>query len=311
MNTPVLLIIFNRPDTTKQVFAAVRAARPSRLYVAADGPRDVVDEARRCEQARQVATAVDWPCEVRTMLSDRNLGCREGPIRGITWFFDCEEAGIILEDDCVPAPSFFPYCQELLDRFRNDERVMCISGDNFQESMGDYPYSYYFSKIPQTWGWASWRRAWRMYDTNMSGLAEFIAMGGLNALSTTPIFLEYWQRCFHWVRSGADAWDYQWTFACWAQSGLTCTPRVNLVTNVGFGANATHTIDSCSKLAALATKDLDLPLIHPTVVAPHRVFDSHVDKVVFGVHPVRSGRKLRSIPGRVRRKLITMLHRPR
>src|SRR5262249_20722231 len=158
---PVLFLIFNRPNTTARVMEAIRTAGPGRLYVAADGPRDGnADEAKRCAEVRRIATQVDWPCEVQTLFRERNLGCRQAVSSAITWFFEQEQEGIILEDDCLPSPSFFPYCAELLARFRNDERIMCITGCNFQQDMKGYPYSYYFSKYHHVWGWATWRRAW-------------------------------------------------------------------------------------------------------------------------------------------------------
>ena len=218
MNSAILFLVFNRPDTTAPVFEAIRAARPPRLYVAADGPRpEQPGESERCEQARRIATAIDWPCDVRTLFRDGNLGCRDAVSGAITWFFKCEEQGIILEDDCLPAASFFGFCDELLERFRDDERVMCITGNNFQEDMAGYPYSYYFSRYAHIWGWASWRRAWNLHDWTLKGLDDFMAVGALQALSSTPGFSEYWGRWFQQVRDGLDAWDFHWLLSCWLQ----------------------------------------------------------------------------------------------
>lgn len=165
---PVLFLVFNRAHTTVRVFEAIRQARPARLYVAADGPRPVREgEAERCAEVRRIATNVDWDCEVHTLFRDENLGCRHAVSSAITWFFVYEEEGIILEDDCIPNQSFFLYCAELLERYRDDERIMCITGDNFQKTMEGYPFGYYFYIYNHCWGWASWRRAWSHYDADL------------------------------------------------------------------------------------------------------------------------------------------------
>jgi hypothetical protein len=278
-SSPVLLLIFNRPNTTALVMEAIRAAQPPRLYVAADGPRDRPSENERCEQARRIATDIDWVCDVQTLFRKTNLGCREAVSQGISWFFEQESDGIVLEDDCVPAPSFFRFCAELLDRYRHDERVMCITGDNFQSDMGEFPYSYYFSRYNHVWGWASWRRAWRLYDAQMLNYADFVRGGILDGLSPLKGFAEYWRKQFDEVAERrVDTWDYIWTYSCWANSGLTCTPRVNLVSNIGFGVDGTHTSDAQSRFANRAVGTIDGPLQHPPVVAAHNRFDTYVDQ---------------------------------
>lgn len=265
---------------------AIRAARPHRLYVAADGPRDRPGEADRCEAARRVATSVDWPCDLRTLFRDRNLGCRDAVSEAISWFFDNELEGIVLEDDCLPSASFFPYCAELLERYRENERVMCITGNNFQSDMCGYAPSYYFSKYNHVWGWASWRRAWRHYDRDMKSFPAFVRAGRLEGMSRSPGFADSWEKRFKSVYRGKiDTWDYQWLYSCWVRGGVTCTPRVNLVTNIGFGAEATHTTDVDSASANMPAGDLDFPLAHPAMVEIDEERDAHVDLTVFGVRP--------------------------
>lgn len=282
----VLFLIFNRPDTTARVMQTIRRARPSRLYVAADGPRDRPGEAELCQEARRIATAVEWPCEVRTLFHDSNLGCRNAVSSGISWFFEHEPEGIVLEDDCLPTPSFFRFCAELLDYYRNEARVMCITGNNFQEDMGDYPCSYYFSKYNHVWGWASWRRAWNLYDLEMAAFPRFSRSGALDSMSATPGFSQTWEKTFKKAYRGEiDTWDYQWQFACWLHKGATCTPRTNLVSNIGFRPDATHTRDAESASANLPAGELEFPLNHPPEIAIEEQRDAYVDVTQFGVRP--------------------------
>jgi hypothetical protein len=275
-SSPVLFLVFNRPATTALVMDAIRAARPARLYIAGDGPRDRPEEAERCEDARRIATAVDWPCSVQTLFRSRNLGLREAVSNAITWFFENEEEGIILEDDCVPCSTFFPYCTELLERYRDDRRVMAISGDNLQRGKEVNQYSYYFSKHAHSWGWATWRRAWALYDRNMDLWPEVRNAGILKAWSDGyEIFEHYWTRIFDDVASGTiNSWGYCFIFSCWAQSGLTCLPRSNLVTNIGFGPEATHTKNPDSWQSRMPVFDLEFPLRHPPFVCRNVDADS-------------------------------------
>ncbi|MCI5150489.1 MAG: glycosyltransferase family 2 protein [Candidatus Electrothrix sp. MAN1_4] len=264
MHTPVLFLVYKRPDTTRQVFEAIRQARPPRLYVAADGPRkDVPGQAEKVQQVRDIVLkGVDWDCEVKTLFREENLGCKYGVSGGIDWFFENEEEGIILEDDTLPSQSFFWFCQELLERYRDDKRIFVISGDNFQEgqdcSMGD---SYYFSCFNHCWGWATFKRAWEHFDVDMKQWPEVQKKGCLKYIWSDKSALSYWTNIFQSVyENKVDTWDYYWTFSCWLQNGLTILPNVNLVQNIGFGMDATHT--TTSREASKAYQ-LNFPLIHP------------------------------------------------
>jgi hypothetical protein len=264
---------------------AIRAARPQRLYVAADGPRDdKAGEAQVCAEVRRLATDADWHCEVRTLFREHNLGCRHAVSSAITWFFEQEPEGIILEDDCLPSQSFFPYCVELLKRFRDDQRIMCITGCNFQRDMSGYPYSYYFSNYVHVWGWATWRRAWRSYDDTMKFYPEYVDYNFFKLLSGSHEFVAYWKREFDAVYDRTlDTWDYVWLFSCWANSGLTCTPRVNLVSNIGFGPNATHTHDHKSNSSNLPRFAIETPLKHPPLIVRNHQADAYVTENVFNI----------------------------
>lgn len=285
MALSILFLIFNRPDTTARVFESIRQAQPARLYVGADGPRTEREgEAERCMEARRIATQVDWPCEVKTLFRDENLGCRRAVSGAITWFFEEEEEGIILEDDCLPDPSFFPYCSALLERYRDDERIMCVTGDNFQNDMNGWPHDYYYSIHNHCWGWASWRRAWKLYDAELNSFEEATARPLLNRLSQVPGFADYWSVIWGRVkRQEIDTWCYQWTWSCWANGGLTCTPRVNLVSNIGFGPAATHTTGENSALANLPTSAVEFPLVPPPQMTASTSFDDYVARTVFGI----------------------------
>lgn len=246
LSTPVAFFIFNRPETTEAVFREIAAARPQKLLIVADGPRpDRSDDVERCESVRRIVEDVPWDCEVLRNYSDVNLGCKARVSSGLDWVFkECEEA-IILEDDCLPDPTFFTYCSELLRRYRDDERVMTISGTNFLDGTKRTDFTYYFSRIPFIWGWASWRRAWQHYDVSMTEWPTLRNSRWLESIFPWQEAVSYWTRKFDATYDGSiDTWDYQWIMSSWLQSGITCAPKVNLIENIGFGEDATHAMGS-------------------------------------------------------------------
>jgi hypothetical protein len=266
MKTAVAMFLFNRPALTAQVFARVREARPKKLLLVADGPR-TEQQRLRCEAARQVVEQVDWDCEVRRNFSDVNLGCKERMSSGIDWVFSQVDEAILLEDDCLPDPTFFPFCSDLLDQYRGDPRVMMISGDNFQHGRRRTPHSYYFSRIPHIWGWATWRRAWRHYDVSLREWPILRNTDFLDRIFDNSRFAESYRRIFDQTAAGRiDTWDHQWAFAFWRQNGLCVLPEVNLVTNLGFGPDATHTRNPASPDSAIQATAMKFPLSHPTKV---------------------------------------------
>jgi len=275
LRTPVAFLIFNRPDTTRRVFAEIARARPPKLLVVADGPRaDRPDEAQRCVQARAIIEQVDWPCEVETHYADTNLGCRRRVSSGLGWVFERVPEAIILEDDCLPTQSFFPYCEELLERYREDSRIGMISGDNFQRGRRVGNGSYYFSKYTHIWGWASWRRAWRHYDVTAS-LWPQLLRSGLFERMTLPGERDTWRAAFEGIHAGRiDTWDYQWTLAFWCHSMLAAMPQVNLISNIGFGEHATHT-RSINEYANMPTQELRWPLVAPALTAADALADAY------------------------------------
>ena len=283
LTTPVALLIFNRPDTTARVFEAIRQAKPPKLLVVADGPRaDKPDDIEKCKAARAIVEGVDWDCEVLKNYSDLNLGCGKRPATGITWVFEQVEEAIIFEDDCVPHPTFFQFCEELLEYYRNDERIMVISGNNFQFGRSCTDYSYYFSRYNHIWGWASWRRAWKYFDYDLKLWPKIRKEDWITSILENRKVVKYWTKNFQRTYEGdPTVWDYRWTFACWIQNGLTILPNVNLVSNIGFGEDATHTIASKSRVANLPVKEMNFPLKHPPFLLRHVEADDFTDRNLF------------------------------
>ena len=282
MNTPVAMFLFNRPELTARVFAEVRRARPSTLLLVADGPRSE-QESIRCELARKAVERIDWDCRVLRNYSDVNLGCRGRMSGGIDWVFAQVDEAILLEDDCLPDPTFFRYCSELLRRYRADERVMLISGDNFQRGRRRTPHSYYFSRIPHIWGWATWRRAWRHFDVNLSRWPALRETDFLDHLIENPQFARTYRRIFDDTAAGRiDTWDHQWAFACWQNNGLCALPETNLITNLGFGPDATHTRNADSPDSEIATTAMRFPINHPPAVVPCCEADRFTIESTFG-----------------------------
>lgn len=283
LQTPVLFLVFNRPETTARVFEAIRQAKPPRLYVAADGPREGREgEAERVAKAREIATAVNWPCEVKVLFREENLGCKYAVSGGISWFFEHEEQGIILEDDCLAQPDFFRLCDTLLERYAEDERVAVVTGNNFQNGRRRGEASYYFSKYNHCWGWATWRRAWKQYQGDLPFWPEWSASDAWPQHTSDKVERRYWEGIFKRVRAGQiDSWAYPWTGSVWYHGGLTATPNVNLVSNIGFGPDSTHTASADSHHAAMATGALG-DLIHPETIAQDQAADRYAFDHTFG-----------------------------
>lgn len=263
---PILFLVFNRPKETAVVFEAIRKAKPRQLFVAADGPRaNRPADADNCKAVRDIINQVDWECEVKTLFREHNMGCRNAVSEGISWFFDNVEEGIVLEDDCLPHPSFFDYCATLLAYYRDNEEVMHIGANNFQDGIKRGEGSYYFSKIPHIWGWASWRRAWQHYDVGLGGWKEFLKTGSKQVPFTSAFEKAYWMQTFNRVQAGEiDTWDYQWTYALMKKGGKAISPQVNMVSNIGFGNDATH--NNNDDLSQLSTQGIE-NIIHPTLQA--------------------------------------------
>ena len=274
LTTPVALLIYNRPHLTQRVFAEIAKARPQTLFVVADGARsDHPDDVARIAATRRIIDSVDWPCEVLKNYSQVNMGCKHRISTGLEWIFGTVEDAIILEDDCLPDPTFFRFGHELLDYYRYDERVVSISGSNYQHGQSRTAHGYYFSKYFHCSGWASWRRVWKHFDPDMKSWPNFQAAGGLQDLADNWWEADYWTRMFNSAFEGTlDSWACPWFFACWAQRGLTVIPNVNLISNIGYGDGATHTQKANQKVANLPTRSID-DINHPPFVVRNREAD--------------------------------------
>lgn len=285
LTTSVAFIIFNRPDATERVFAEIAKAKPPKLLVVGDGPRaGRPGEAEKVAATRAIIDRVDWDCEVLTNFSDVNLGCKKRVSSGIDWVFEQVEEAIILEDDCLPDSTFFRFCQEMLERYRHDQRIGMISGDNFQFGRRYGDDSYYFSKYVHIWGWATWKDRWvESYDVTMAKWPRVRDEGRLVDMVGDAREAVYWGKIFERVyRGGIDTWDYQWVFANWIEGRLSILPTVNLISNVGFDQNATHTTGA-SDLANLPVTPMKFPLSHPVGVFKNIQADHFSEKNCFRV----------------------------
>lgn len=275
LTTPVAFLVFNRPDTTQRVFEEIRRARPPKLLVVADGPRaDRLGETEKCKAVRAIIDTVDWPCKVLKNYSDVNLGCKMRVSSGIDWVFEQVEESIILEDDCLPHPTFFRFCEEMLQTYKNNSQVAMVAGTNFSKQPKQTKESYFFSSLVQIWGWASWRRAWKMYDSDMVTWPSFVKNGEFNKLGLNSKIIKYVKPTYQAVANNEiDTWDYQWSFSVLSNSMLVVVPTNNVIQNIGFGNDATHTLDSSIPHAQLTLCQMHFPLVHPNLVLASLEYD--------------------------------------
>jgi len=273
MHSPVAFMIFRRPELTARVFAEIARARPPVLLVVADGPKSDADHAA-CTATRAVIERVDWPCDVRRCYSETNLGCRARVASGLDWVFGQVQESIILEDDTVPHPDFFRFCDELLARYRHDARVGHIGGTDHHRGAPRGDGSYYASRYTSIWGWATWRRCWLDYDVNMARWPEIKAAGTYREWFATRGEADHMADVWDDIHAKRiDTWDAQWLFCRLLKGSLSLVPNGNLITNVGFHAEATHTRDTKHPFAELATRPPPFPLRAPSVLQVDQVVD--------------------------------------
>lgn len=305
IEAPVLLIVFNRPDTTQLVFEAIREAKPKKLYVSADAPRqgnevDIVN----CNKTKAIVKNVDWDCDVHYQFHEKNLGCGPGPASAISWIFQHEDRAIILEDDCVPAISFFPYCNELLERYKDDNRIWIISGNNYNEERKVGDYSYFISRYGHSWGWATWRRAWNHFDHQMTHFDKFLEQNQIfNAYSDkkqAKYFLKKYYQIYSNTQTLSHIWDFQFGFAIISNGGLSIVPAKNLVTNIGY--IGTHSSNKTRFHGRSVDPDFKIEK-HPDFILP----SSYYDEYHFKKHWKKMGQN--SILKRIIRKVIKTVTR--
>ncbi len=278
MRSPILFLIFNRPDTTIRVFEAIRQAQPPRLYIAADGPRVTrPSDLMLCAETLEIVSQIDWDCKVKTLFREDNLGCGKAVSGAIRWFFENEEEGIVIEDDVLPHPDFFLYCDELLEKYRYTDSVKFISGRNalLGKSIGDE--SYYFSAFNNVWGWAAWRRTWSIYDFTLESKTLFQFKKALDFYFVDKGVKRFWKTIFKQMKFGQiDTWDYQFTISLWFNRALSILPNKNLIKNIGFGEDATHTIVEDEALMNLDYYPI-LPLKYPTLIVQQKAADLELE----------------------------------
>ena len=281
ITAPVLFLIFNRPDLTQKVFNVIREVQPSKLFVGADGPRaDKPDDLTKCRETRQIVKQIDWDCEVETLFRENNLGCRIAISSAIDWFFENVEEGIILEDDCLPSKSFFRFCQELLEKYRCDERIMQISGNNYLFGKKQFKENYYFSKIGGIWGWATWKRAWIYYDEELQGFSKFrderLINNYMDNEEISDWLMSYLEEA---TMPNCGIWSTYWMYAIIIRNALSISPAVNLVQNLGFREDATSGKHDSFKLYSEVEAEEINEIVHPAFVLP----DNEADNINFEI----------------------------
>jgi len=267
LNVPVVIIGFNRPDVLEQLFQVLRIAAPKKVFVIADGPReDVPEDIENCAKVIELFRSIDWTDDVTEIFSDTNMGCNHRIPTGITEVMRHVDRAIILEDDCIPHISFFKFCEEMLTTYENDERIMHITGSNFQANRPTSAFSYYFSRYALCWGWATWRRAWDKFSFGMPYWEGLKDDGWLNYYINDHEEVKFWTQLYDTMHSGVDLWDHQWNYITWMQSAYSIVPNGNLISNIGYQNEAQHDTNMFPTLG-LPTHPIKFPLEHP----PHMI----------------------------------------
>lgn len=280
-NIPVLFVFFNRKDVAKNTFNHIKKVQPSKLYLASDGPRESIKQEQEVVEKirKEILELIDWPCDVKTRFLTSNLGCSLGVSTAVSWMFESEDCGIVLEDDCVPTPGFFFYVKEMLNKYREDNRIGLIAGFNPIASRIKIEDSYCFSNYKSTWGWATWKRSWNNFDINMSWRNKPVENSILSNMGLYNKDVNYWVYRIRAIDSGyVSSWDWQWFMSLSAQNQLTIYPKYNLISNIGFGKDSTHTVFNIRGGEITSSKDLEFPLQHPKYVIPNFEFEKAFHK---------------------------------
>jgi len=295
-DTPILFIIFNRPGFTQQVFNQIKQIKPKYLFVAADGPRQNVDgDVEKILESRRILQQIDWDCNVQTLFRDKNLGCKHSVSSAITWFFDQVDSGIILEDDSLPDLTFFPYCHELLLKYKDDEQVMMIGGSNFQNGIERGIGSYYFSNYAIIWGWATWKRAWDKYDLEMKDFHQTYYSGRIDHAFQNKKEKNHWKRVFtKTIDHQILTWCFPWLYCTWKNKGMSITPNKNLIVNIGTENDSTHQFLKDSYRDERKLESIYFPLKHPVKFEINKVADKFTFTNIFSHSFRRAFRLIRN-----------------
>ena len=282
-NIPVIVLLFNRPYETKKLFESLSKLKPQKLYINQDGPRkNFFKDLEMCNKVRDIALNPDWDCDVFSNINENNQGCRKSVSSGLNWFFEKEEFGIILEDDCIPSKSFFNFSKKLLDRYKLNKSISVISGSNFQkENKIIGSADYYYSKYAHCWGWSSWRRAWKLYDKNLSFWPDWKNSTQWKTFHQDKLEQKYWTKIFDKVYDNQiDSWAYIWQASVWYNEGITVTPNKNLILNIGFNKDATHTNIQDKNISNNPIKEINEDIKSPD----HIQINNTADLLVFKNH---------------------------
>ncbi len=298
--TPIAYIIFNRPNCTKISFSVLQEQKPSQLFIIADGPRkDYPDDIEKCHEARKIVENINWPCQVYHNYSDNNLGLKQRVSSGLNWVFENVDRAIVLEDDCVAHPDFFYFCETLLEMYSENKNISVITGDNFQNGNWRGEASYYFSKYNHCWGWATWKRSWENYHGDIPFWSDWKNSDSWIKQMSDKTERKYWEVIFDRVAQGQiDSWAYPWIASTWYKGGLTVTPNMNLVSNIGFGQESTHTSDKKSIFSNMSVQSTG-EIIHPKQIALNEEADNWTFNFHFGGKYLRFPQNLLNFPTRI------------
>lgn len=285
---PILILTFNRPDLTKKLLIVLSKIKPNNIFFASDGPREhIKSDMNNVNKTRGLIRLINWSCDVKTLFNDKNLGCAKSVHQAIDWFFENVDQGIILEDDCIPDETFFTFSSEMLKKYRNHKKIMAIGGQCFNHKTLKITNkeSYQFSGYIFCWGWATWRRAWRNFDFNMRRWNDLSAQKILQTRGNNSIlFSMYWTRIFNDLyENKINSWAYRWLYSCWMNNGISIIPNANLVQNIGFRNDATHTSKGNKFTENLPLQKLVLPIRHPKKISIDIKNDLWLSKNIYGI----------------------------
>jgi hypothetical protein len=274
-NIPVLILGYNRPLHIKKLINSLRKIKPKKIYISLDGSKKNIEDIKKCKLVKDEVNKINWNCILKKNYNSTNLGCKISVSKGIKWFFNNNKFGIILEDDCIPNHSFFDFCHKTNELYKNNKKIFSISGSNFFN--GKINDDYYFSKYPHCWGWASWRRAWKHYDNNLSFWNKWKKTDIWKAHHTNIIERRYWEKIFNKVKKEKiDSWAYVWTCCVWKKNGLTIIPKKNLIKNIGFDINATNSLKEEKKHLKVYNINFKKILKKPKILEALKFNDNYV-----------------------------------